>query len=179
MLLNISLDKAFAVVGRHRLVKKEVIVPGRFPPVSHSPYRPDYDWLFLYERRLARFLEPWLKDIRYELIGAKGILSEALSNAYCHGHGKDPLQPIEVRVYLGVYGLIVRIKDAGNGFSIYQIHNQYLKGKAYFHLAGNGVRAMVSSETFGIFYNENGSAFHLLYLFNKLLLFCPYSSINL
>lgn len=167
MLLDIRLDEAFRLVGRPELAKEEVVVPGQLPSAAHSPYRPDYDWLFLYERRLARFLEPWLKEFRHELIGAKGILSEALSNSYYHGHGKDPTLPIEVRIYIGVHGLIVRIKDAGNGFSVSQIHKQYQKGKAYYHVAGNGLRTMVSSINFGIFYDEEGSAFHLLHLFNR------------
>ena len=167
MLISITLDEALKTVERPELVKKDVVIPGRFSSASHSPYRPGYDWLFVYERKLARFLEPWLKQFRYELIGEKGILCEALSNAYYHGHAKDPMLPIEVRVYVGARGLIVRIEDSGNGFSVKSIYEKYEKGKAYFYTAGNGMRSMITSKNFGVFYDKKGSAFHLLYLFNE------------
>ncbi len=67
-----------------------------------------YGWLFWYERKLARFLEPWLKEFRQEIIGEKGIICEALSNAYCHGHRKDPAKVIKVNVLMGEHGLIIQ-----------------------------------------------------------------------
>jgi|GEM_PF-1101132 len=167
MLLHITLDNALKTIQGAKLVKKDIVIPGQFPAVSNSPYRPGYDWLFVYERKLARFLEPWLKQFRLELIGEKGILSEALSNAYYHGHAKSTVQPIKVRVYVGVRGLIIRIKDSGNGFSIRNIYEKFENGKAYFHTAGNGLRLMIFSKRFGVFYNKTGNAFHLLYLFDE------------
>jgi len=68
---------------------------------------------------------------------------------------------------VGVRGLIIRIKDSGNGFSIRNIYEKFENGKAYFHTAGNGLRLMISSKRFGVFYNKTGNAFHLLYMFDE------------
>lgn len=167
MLLEISIDEAFRKIKKPKLILEDVVIPRECLSVSNSPYRPGYDWLFKYERKIARFLESWLKKYRHELIGEKGILCEALSNAYYHGHNKDPLLPIEVKVYLGELGLIVQIKDSGTGFDVENIRNNFEKGKNYFHLAGNGLRLSICSKRFGVFYNIKGNVFHLVYLFDE------------
>lgn len=166
MLFKISLGEAFRKIKKPELILEDVIIPKDCPFVSNSPYRQGYDWLFKYERRLARFLEAWLKKHRHELIGEKGILCEALSNAYYHGHKKNPLLPIEVKVYSGELGLIVQIKDKGTGFVVENIRKNYKKSKNYFHLAGNGLRLSICSKRFGVFYNTRGNVFHLVYLFD-------------
>jgi len=50
------------------------------------------------------------------LTGEMGLIYIALSNAFCHGHHKDPLKPITVIVLLGAKGLIIRVSDCGKGF---------------------------------------------------------------
>ncbi len=166
MLLELELDRALIIIKNSRIVRKDTVIPMDFPPVSHTPYRPGYDWLFTYERELARFLETWLKDFRHELIGEKGILSEALSNAFCHGNQRDALIPIEISVYQGDLGIIVKIEDSGEGFNVNELRKKFERGKDYFHLAGNGFRRMMFSDNLGVFYNLSGNAFHLLYLFH-------------
>ena len=75
------------------------------------------------------------------------------------------LKPITVRVLLGAKGLIVSIKDTSPGFDVQHVFSGFQKQKRYFNTAGNGFRLMVESTTFGIFYADSGTVFHLLYLF--------------
>ncbi len=167
MWLNLSIDKALDVIDTPTVLLRERIVPAQCPPVSHSPYRAGYDWLFKYEREIARALSPWTERRRWELIGNKGILCEALSNAYYHGHGKDGNKPIDVIIHKGNKGLIVQIEDQGLGFNVNAIYERYNKKKLYYNLAGNGIRLMIRSEIFGVFYNQRGTTFHLIYLFDE------------
>lgn len=167
MLLVIDPLKALQLIGSPRPIHADTVVPAEFPACPDSYYRPGYDWLFRYERQIAAFLQRWLQHHRYELIGEKGILCEALSNAFCHGHGKDPHQPIYVRVVEGDQGLIVQIQDSGPGFDVEKIFSSYRNGKSYYITAGNGIRLMAQSQHFGIYYNARGNTFHLLHLFGQ------------
>lgn len=167
MLLSMSLDEALELIGEGKQILHETVIPKDFPQDPNSTYRSGYHWLYRYERDLARQLEPWLKSHRYELIGEKGILAEALSNAFYHGHRKNPKLPIEIRIYQGQNGIVVRIHDCGTGFSVKKIYSHYIKGKTYFHTAGNGFRLMSNSKHFGIFYNSLGTTFHMVYLFDQ------------
>ena len=167
LLLNLTLEEALGAIGEGRQLFYEKVIPKEFRADPNSTYRSGYHWLFRYERDLVRQLEPWLKPYRYELIGEKGILAEALSNAFYHGHRKNPKLPIEVRLYKGTKGIMIRIHDCGTGFNVKKIHANYLKGKTYFHTAGNGFRLMADSKRFGIFYNSLGTTFHMIYLFDQ------------
>ena len=167
MLLSMTPEEALHLIESPCQILKECIVPAEFPHLPDSPYLPGYDWLYNYERRIAAFLEKWLKAHRYELIGEKGILCEALSNAYCHGHEKDPHKPIWVRVILGERGLIVQIKDSGPGFDVQGTYMRYHTKKRYYSTAGNGLRLMEQSPNFGILHDATGSVFILVYLFDN------------
>jgi len=167
MLLDCSLEDVLKKLEDPELILNETLIPADAPEVHHSPYRNGYDWLFWYERKLAGFLEPWLKEYRYDLIGEKGILCEALSNSFCHGHNRESKLPISIKVYLGQRGVLVQIKDSGNGFAVDKIKKNFRFGKPYFHLAGNGLRRMARSAHFGIFYCSKGNTFHLVYYFDS------------
>lgn len=167
MFLTINFQHALVILESPKLIREEMVVPADLPLHPDCPYRSGYDWLYRYERELLRFLAPWLSRYRYELIGEKGILCEALSNAFCHGHRKDPHLPIELRVFRGKKGLLVQIKDNGQGFYVEDVLNRYQKNKRYYCTAGNGFHLMASSTHFGIFYDRSGNIFHLLYLFDE------------
>ena len=167
MLAEMNETEAIESIGPFRILLDEVFTPGASEPFPNSTYRPEYEWLFGYERKLAKIVSPWLEHLRYELIGEKGILGEALSNAFSHGHGKDPALPISVRIYQGEKGLLIRVTDSGPGFNVKAVVKDYHRGRAYFHLAGNGIRQMISSHWFEIFYTARGASFHLLYRFSQ------------
>ncbi len=167
MFLNLTSDTSLALISEAKLVFDETIIPKTCPCASHSPYLPEYDWLFLFERKLARFLDTWMKEHRPELIGSSGIISEALSNAYCHGHKRDTSLPITVKVYQGKRGIMLQIQDAGNGFNSDTIVSKFLDNKNYFYNAGNGIKSMFDSKVFGLFYGNSGTSFHLVYMFDN------------
>ena len=167
MLLSITPEQALESIASPRQILKERIVPARFPRVPDSPYRSGYDWLYTYERRLAAFLEKWLKPYRYDLIGENGILCEALSNAFLHGHAKDPRKSIIVRVILGTRGLIVQIKDTGPGFDVQAVYGRFRTKEKYYSKAGNGIRLMARSRSFGILHDNSGTVFILVHLFDN------------
>ena len=169
MLLSMTPEEALHLIRSPRQILKERIVPAEFPRVPDSPYLPGYDWLYNYERRIAAFLEKWLRNHRYELIGEKGILCEALSNAFCHGHEKDPSKPILLRVLLGEQGLIVQIKDSGPGFDVQGTYRRYHTKKKYYSTAGNGIRLMDQSSNFGVLHDATGTVFILVHLFDNAL----------
>jgi anti-sigma regulatory factor (Ser/Thr protein kinase) len=165
MILNLTPPEAFDLIDLPRIIREDEVIPSDFPDCPNSCYQPEYDWLFQYERQIAAFLAPWLRAYRYELIGEKGILCEALSNAFSHGHRKDRFKAIHVRVWLGRKGLLIEIKDSGKGFNIRETYESYLKRKPYYALAGNGLRLMTQSKSFGIFHHAGGTAFCMIHLF--------------
>lgn len=169
MLLTMETGQALVLIESPRLVREDTIIPKKMPEHPDSPYQAEYDWLFVYERRIAAFLEEWLRPYRFELIGEKGILCEALSNAFCHGNRKDPYKAIVVYVFKGEKGLLVRIKDSGPGFDVQSVYHRFCNNKQYYSTAGNGLRLMAHSPHFGIFHDETGTAFHLLYFFDGTL----------
>lgn len=166
MLLTIDPSKAEQLIESPVVVREDDVIPSKFPEHPNCTYRQGYDWLFIYERDIAKFLEKWLKPYRYELIGSKGILCEALSNSFSHAHNKNPDLPMHVKVLLGNKGLIVRVADSGKGFNVNDVYTNFCNNKKYYYTAGNGMRRMSSSERFGIFHNKDGNVFHLLYLFS-------------
>lgn len=177
MLLTMEPGQALVLIESPRLVREDTIIPGQIPEHPDSPYQAAYDWLFVYERQLAAFLEEWLRPYRFELIGEKGILCEALSNAFCHGHAKDPCKPIVLYVFKGKKGLLVRIKDSGEGFDVQTVYHRFCNNKHYYSTAGNGLRLMAQSRRFGVFYDATGTAFHLLYFFDGTLDLVPVSAV--
>ncbi len=166
MFLSMDFDSASEFISDPELIRDDIITPAQIPECMDSTYRAGYDWLYRYEREIAGFLERWLKPYRYDLIGEKGILCEALSNAFCHGHDKDPQCSIALKVYLGEHGLLVQVVDSGPGFDVGHVLQRYFQNKHYYNTAGNGIHLMATSKQFGIFYNSQGTAFHLLYAFH-------------
>jgi hypothetical protein len=166
VLLDLSWPQALALIGPTRVTLEDRLVPAAFPPAPNSPYRAGYDWLYLYERQLARRLASWFESRRHELIGVQGLLSECLSNAFCHGNQRDPAKPIWVSVLTGSEGCLIRIKDGGAGFDVRRTLARYKAGKAYYSVAGNGFKRMAEAAAFGVFFNPSGNALHLLYLFD-------------
>lgn len=165
MLISLNATQALQLIDEPRLIRTDRIVPKAFPPCPNSPYAAGYDWLFLYERRIAAFLETWLKPFRWELIGQRGIICEALSNAFFHAHAKDPGKLIILRVLLGKAGIMVEIEDSGKGFPVGRVYESYFNNRRYFSSAGNGFRLMAENPHFGIFYSPAGTIFYMMHRF--------------
>jgi len=166
MLIDITSTRAYDLIEAPQLVREDKIIPNDFPACPNSTYAAGYDWLFVYERRIAAFLETWLKPFRYELIGQRGILCEALSNAFLHGHRKDPAKIIALRVLLGKAGILVEVEDGGRGFAVKAVYDRFRNKRPYFSSAGNGIRLMAENPHFGIFHSPAGTIFYLLHRFD-------------
>lgn len=167
MLLTLDPGLALELIESPELIREDRVIPGHFRPCPGSPYGPGYDWIYRYEGKLTQFLEPLLQSHQAELTGEKGLIYQALSNAFCHAHHKNPLKPITVSVLLGRTGLIVRVTDGGKGFNVPRIYKHYINKKRHFTSIGNGIRFMAASAHFGIFYDQKGTQINLLYLFEN------------
>lgn len=173
MLLNLSISQAVDFLESPEIIREDKVVPGHFRPCPDSPYGTGFDWLYRYERSIAEFLKPLLKFYPSDLIGEKSLFHEALSNAFCHAHHRNTLQPISVRFMLGDKGLIIRVADRGKGFNVQKVYKQYRKKRRYLTSVGNGIRLMAASQRYGTFYNDKGTSLYLLYPFEKKLVDLP------
>ena len=168
MLIDMRPDEALDMIENAASVFEHKVVPRNGPRAGHSPYLPEYDWMFLFERKLMKFLDRRIEEHRRELVGPSGLLSEALSNSYCHGNRRDPDLPIYINVFKGDKGLLIKIEDSGDGFNYEETLSKLERGGNYYKLSGNGTKRMMASENFAVFYGESGRTFYLLYLFGGL-----------
>jgi hypothetical protein len=168
MIAGMTLEQALAAIGESEVLLDETVVPSSCPVVDHSPYRPEYGWMFRVERRVARAVESCLPDRRSELIGPGGLVSESLANAFLHGNRRDANRPISIHLLRGRRGVLLRIHDCGSGFDVGSKVASLHSGRQYFEVAGRGLRAMASSRTFRVFFGDRGSTLCLLHLFGEL-----------
>jgi hypothetical protein len=125
---------------------QEEVVPNQVTLLPHNRYAPAYAWMFSYEKRLKYRIEELLgqrlREAEPRLFGADGVLSEALSNAFVHGHGRDPDVPILVATAVGRGGLAFSVRDRGPGFDVGPVLARLRSGGGHFRLAGNGLRTL-------------------------------------
>jgi hypothetical protein len=173
MLLNLNVSQAVDFLESPEIIREDQVIPGHFRPCQASPYGSGFDWLYRYERLITDYFEPLLKFDLSNLFGKNSLLHEALANAFCHAHHRNTLKPIKVRFMLGDQGLIIRVSDCGKGFNVQKIYRQYRKKRRYLTSVGNGIRSMAASIQYGTFYNDSGTAFYLLFPFEKKLTDLP------
>ena len=80
------------------------------------------------------------------MFGGDGVFSEALSNAFVHGHQRDRDIAIDITTIVGLSGLAFSISDQGRGFDVEKIVTAACNGGRYFNYAGNGLRALCQRE---------------------------------
>lgn len=165
MIVATDFETALSRIQSESIFLDWSLVPADFPFAADSPYRAGYDWLFVAEKKVMRLSPPWLRELRFELIGERGVLSEALSNAFCHAHQRQENLPIHIQGHLGTAGIMFSVRDRGEGFDVQALLIKAHSGKKYFQNAGNGFVRMTSSEKFNVFYDLNGrrcNIYHLL-----------------
>lgn len=146
----------------------DLVVPREVTLVSNPRYSPRYAWMFSYERKLRDRLCEILgrkSSAVFErvLFGADGVVSEGLSNAFVHGHGRDPLRPIRVRCVVSENGLAVSITDQGPGFDVPSTVRMVEEEGRYFRQAGNGMRAFFDREGVTVSYDDGGRTLNIRY----------------
>lgn len=165
MFITCKYPDALSLLGTLEIDSVDTVIPAERRDLGHCPYRPEYAWLFFYERTLARRLDPWLKPYRPQLFGGTGLISEMLSNAFCHGHQREASWPIEVHLAASPKGILLSVLDQGPGFDVQASLQRLKDGKQHaFHNAGNGLRTMAKLPDFWIFFDETGAQANLLYL---------------
>jgi two-component sensor histidine kinase len=121
--------------------------------------------MYSYEKQLKYRIEDVLGrslgELERDLFGADGVLSEALSNAFVHGHRRDQYQAIEVACQVGENGLLFSIRDQGQGFDLMRAMAELARGGTYFHMAGNGLRALAQKPGVIASYDNGGSVLHI------------------
>lgn len=167
MFVETDFESALALIEFESIFLDWSLVPAEFPFAANSPYREGYDWLFIAEKKVMQAAPTWLRELRFELIGEKGVLSEALSNAFCHAHRRQERLPIQITGYLGRAGLMISVRDQGPGFDFQELLKRVHQGKKYYQNAGNGLQWMEASKNINIFYDLNGMRCNMYRLLKK------------
>lgn len=148
------------------------VVPNGVEPLPHGSYSPVYAWMFAYEKRLRSRIEKALGrrlgSLERRLFGPDGAFSEGLSNAFLHGHRRNPSLPIRVSCTVGRTGLSFAIRDGGPGFDASGALEALEKGASYFHMAGNGLRCFVEASEIVASHIDGGRTLCLLVPFRPL-----------
>lgn len=159
-------DGMAANLGEHLARWTDRVVPSEVDEIGHNRYSPRYAWMFSYEKslkyRLEQVLGVPLGNLERQLFGADGVLSEALSNAFVHGHRRNPELPIEVEVAVGSRALLLVVRDGGDGFDHRLAVARFHAGRAFYHVAGNGLRALLECQTAEVAWSDGGRTLHLL-----------------
>lgn len=163
MLIETEIDQVLSRLGDPRQPICDEVVPALQPELPTNCYRAEYAWQHSYERSLLRRARDWIGAQRHELIGTKGLLSEALSNAYVHGNQRDPSRPITVELTVGQKGYVLRVAQSGTGFDYKGIVAKYRRREHYYFIGGNGLRKLDDNRAFYAFYGDGGCSIHLWY----------------
>lgn len=139
----------------------EELRPSAVELLPHNPYAPSYAWMYAYEKRVKYWIEEVLgttitPPVERALFGADGAFSEPLSNAFVHGHRRNPDLVIKVCCALGHPGLAFSITDQGPGFAVAQVLATAARGGGYYRYAGNGLRTLSERDQILASYADNG-----------------------
>ena len=138
----------------------DAVVPGEVELLPHTHYSPMYAWMYAYEKKLKRRIEKTLGrplgQLERALFGQDGAVSEALSNAFLHGHRRDPARVIHVSTQVARPMLLVSVRDSGPGFDVPAALGAMEHGGTYFHMAGNGLRCLATSDRIQAAYTNGG-----------------------
>ena len=149
----------------------DAVAPASVELLDNHRYSPRYAWMYSYEKRLKYRIEEVLDrplgELEKDLFGADGVLSEALSNAFVHGHRRDQHKVIEVTCHVGEHGLLFSIRDQGEGFDAGRAMSLLKRGGTYFHMAGNGLRALAEKPGVVASYESRGTVLHIMVAFDQ------------
>ncbi len=141
------------------------VVPDLVELFADHHYAPNYAWMYAYEKRLKYRIEEVLGQplggLERILFGPDGVLSEAISNAFVHGHHRDPSRPIRVGCRVGTRGLLFSIGDQGKGFDVTKVLTALGRGGAYFHVAGNGLQTFDKTPGVVVSFADGGRTQHI------------------
>ena len=145
-----SFDSLRGKIGRLLAQWRHDLVPADVELLPNCPYAPRYAWMFAFEKRLKYSIEgvlsrPFGPELERLLFGPDGVVSEGLSNAFAHGHRRNPHLAITVDCAVGTAGAAFSIQDQGAGFDVESTLQAALGGRPYAAIAGNGIRSLLES----------------------------------
>jgi len=84
------------------------------------------------------------------------VIGELILNGLCRGNKKQSYLPISIKIFEGDKGIVIRIRDSGEGFNFKEKIRQMKNGETYYQYTGGGLRLSdkVSDE---VSYEGNGS----------------------
>jgi len=142
------------------------VVPENVELVSNTRYSPRYAWMFSYEKslrnRIFESLGKRIPALERLLFGVGGVFSEVLSNAFVHGHQRNPAKGIRIRWAVGPTRVLLSVSDQGEGFDVARILDLHAKGKNYFHFAGNGLKSLKNDNHISASFSDGGRTLCLL-----------------
>jgi hypothetical protein len=160
MITNSSFEELCTRLDEPVATWLDEIVPESVELMPNNRYSPRYAWMFSFEKRLKYRIEEVLGrplgETERVLFGPDGVISEALSNAFVHGNHRDPALPIRVTTVVGQSSVLLRISDQGDGFDVRAVLDGLDRGAAYYHVAGNGLRALASGTGVTASFEERG-----------------------
>lgn len=145
---------------------RDVVVPAEVDVLPDSLYTPAYAWMYAYEKglrdRIEKALRRPLGRRERDLFGPDTALSETLSNAFVHGHGRDPVRPITVHCLISRVALGFSVRDGGDGFDVEAKLAQVRRDGGYYRMAGNGLRVLVRSQGVEASFEDGGRTANVL-----------------
>lgn len=146
------------------------VIPQKVELLANNSYSEKYAWMYSFEKNLKYRIQ---RDLGYKLgyknerilFGAGGAISEAMSNAFVHGHKKDMFKPISIWSAVSQKGLGFSVCDLGKGFDFSNVEQSFQSGQTFYHIAGNGFSLFSQSSKVSFCYHQSGIELCILFLF--------------
>jgi Histidine kinase-like ATPase domain len=165
MITDISLEQLQDRIGPVLDSWTDEVTPGEVELLPNHRYSPRYAWMFSYEKqvryRLQGVLNRQLGELERRLFGPDGALSEALSNAFVHGHLRDAERTIRVSCTVSEKAVLVSIEDEGTGFNVPEMLCRMKQRRNYYRVAGNGLRALDELPGVVVIFDRGGRRVHI------------------
>lgn len=86
----------------------------------------------------------------------------ALENIWVHGTNQREWPEMSIKGFAGKKGIIIRIRDCGDGFNHKETQRKYLEGEDYRHNYGYGFRHFNEIEM-EVSFENNGTTINIMY----------------
>lgn len=87
----------------------------------------------------------------------------ALENVWMHANNNQEFPEMSIKGFAGKRGIVIRIRDAGNGFDHAEIQRKYLAKEHYFRNYGVGFRHF-NEAGIEVSFENNGTTINIMYM---------------
>lgn len=149
-----------------RLIPGEVDIPEELNTRHFTRVNPQYHWLFAFLTEIEEELGEQAKALN-RVLNSNAIIV-LMENAFGWGNKHDPSRPIDVTIYIGQKGVLIRLEDSGKGFNAEKVIHKYddhdFGDMGEFENTGYGMRCLQQAR-FDIVYEHPANRVFLLDLF--------------